>query len=416
MPGNAHQARPPSAMAEIAAEAPSSKRPKRPKPPAGQLVELSGARYITLEPLSGSNQQPLAQILADGSVGPVVGHMSGGSIVLDEEAEAGEWVGELLTATVLREHTARGLDLPAAVHEQLRQRRPVALPGFIDEQTIAGCRAEMAKLDADRVLRSETHAQAVSTRGDRICFLDLCRDAGDDGDSDGDDGEEGDEEGNRPCPRGLRSVFDILEGAALAVQDALGLPLLRPRLGMAATYADGVHGYVRHLDNEPEPGSAHSSAPMRWRNFRALTAICYLNEPDWKEEDGGCLRCYAADGPGNSPGDVSGALDLEVTPRGGTVVLFPSCVTPHEVLPSARPRRAVTLWLLSSALLGPTGADTGGAAAAGGGAEAAGAAGARPEARSHGRPELEHTSTADDGVRDPQAVAPAEGGDFKFGF
>ena len=45
------------------------------------------------------------------------------------------------------------------------------------------------------------------------------------------------------------------------------------------------------------------------------------------------------------------APTLEVTPTGGTIAVFPSCVVPHEVRPSTRARYAVTLWFVSPSLL-----------------------------------------------------------------
>ena len=45
----------------------------------------------------------LLQNLADGTPGPAVGIVdTSGSVTLDEELAAGEWVGELLTATTIR--------------------------------------------------------------------------------------------------------------------------------------------------------------------------------------------------------------------------------------------------------------------------------------------------------------------------
>ena len=151
--------------------------------------------------------------------------------------------------------------------------------------------------------------------------------------------------------------------------------LLVPKLGMVAVYEDGQQGYVRHLDNERVLPLEDSLNPASdWRNFRVLvssakpalralavlaaimltpraleargvqTAICYLN-PEWGADDGGRLRCYERDAPAGQP------PTLEVEPAAGTVVLFPSCLVPHEVLPARRRRYAVTLWFVSSSLL-----------------------------------------------------------------
>lgn len=163
-------------------------------------------------------------------------------------------------------------------------------------------------------------------------------------------------------------------------------------------------------------------------NFRVLTAIAYLNDDDWTVADGGALRCYAA--PSTAPTSPSGSTlasasasaraggpspcVLEVVPRGGTVVVFPSCDVPHEVLPSRRPRIAATLWFVSGTLLQPgaptpagdTAADAAhdGAAASGSGASSACA----------------HTATwtvSTSAAAAASSAAGAEGGaGFTFGF
>jgi hypothetical protein len=108
--------------------------------------------------------------------------------------------------------------------------------------------------------------------------------------------------------------------------------------------------------------------PPPWRNYRALTAICYLNPPDWDpKEDGGVLQCFSQ--PSSSPTSPCSTATvptattpaatpanptLAVIPHGGTIAVFPSTLVPHQVTPSKRrPRYAITLWFLAPSLLEP---------------------------------------------------------------
>ncbi|KAJ1407014.1 hypothetical protein B484DRAFT_456670 [Ochromonadaceae sp. CCMP2298] len=125
-------------------------------------------------------------------------------------------------------------------------------------------------------------------------------------------------------------------------------------------------GYTRHCDNAVGNG-------------RKLTAILYLND-DWREGSGGELRIFPdfSRGPGGGsgvPGDAPspGArvdrlrsllqgqrlwvehkqtmpVEVTVAPLLNRLVLFWSDMRcPHEVLPCAFARRAVTLWFLDPA-------------------------------------------------------------------
>lgn len=87
-----------------------------------------------------------------------------------------------------------------------------------------------------------------------------------------------------------------------------------------ALYPPGAH-YARHVDQH------------RGGRLRVVSLVLYLNER-WRRADGGALRLHRAPG---------GALD--VVPRGGTLVLFPSDGLEHEVLAARRERLALTGWL-----------------------------------------------------------------------
>jgi SM-20-related protein len=92
--------------------------------------------------------------------------------------------------------------------------------------------------------------------------------------------------------------------------------------GHLALYPPGGF-YKRHLD------------VLRRDHPRQVSSILYLN-PDWAPEDGGQLRIYL-DGDALEP-------FVDVAPRAGTLALFWSSDTWHEVLPAHRDRLSLTGW------------------------------------------------------------------------
>ena len=350
--------------------------------PSGLVLDIDGSHYAVRD------DGALQPLLADGSVGPVVGRRgAAGGITLDEAAFAGEWVSELLgaslTSTSLETEIAKQIvdQLPPHVHTAIATGAAAEWRGAVDSELLRACRREVEALHAAGLLRRENHAQDEMTRGDRVVHVALNRcaaratdvpssgateadAAGSDAESEMSDGLGTTSSDHPGCPPHLRTLFSLLECVAASVQHKLCLPggeragqLLTPQVGMVATY-DGPRGYVRHFDNECDAESAVTQS-SGYRNFRVLTVIAYLNDPDWDAADGGALRCYqAAEDDSASAGSCRGPSKdeecvLEVVPRGGTVVVFPSCSVPHEVMPSRRPRTAATLWFVSSALLQP---------------------------------------------------------------
>ena len=81
-----------------------------------------------------------------------------------------------------------------------------------------------------------------------------------------------------------------------------------------------------------------------------LTAIVYLNDADWAESDGGCLRCFV--GADKQDNDGKTGRVENVLPVGGRLVLFRSRDLLHSVTPvlSARRRYAMSCWLLKPEL------------------------------------------------------------------
>ncbi|MFZ5482862.1 MAG: 2OG-Fe(II) oxygenase [Pseudomonadota bacterium] len=99
----------------------------------------------------------------------------------------------------------------------------------------------------------------------------------------------------------------------------------------------GLHELEAHFALYPE-GSFYKKHLDRFRDDdrRTLTAIVYLNPPDWQDEDGGQLHFWT---------DPSGEGDpVVIQPTGGTLVTFLSELYWHEVAPARRPRLALTGW------------------------------------------------------------------------
>ena len=78
--------------------------------------------------------------------------------------------------------------------------------------------------------------------------------------------------------------------------------------------------YQRHLDQH------------RNQDTRVVTVVQYLND-NWTETDGGQLRIY-----------LENDQHFDVTPHGGTLVVFLSHRFEHEVLPAQRERLSLTGW------------------------------------------------------------------------
>jgi SM-20-related protein len=78
--------------------------------------------------------------------------------------------------------------------------------------------------------------------------------------------------------------------------------------------------YQRHLDQH------------RQQDTRVVTVVQYLNQ-NWADTDGGQLRIYLDD-----------EQSVDVTPHGGTLVVFLSNRFEHEVLPAQRERVSLTGW------------------------------------------------------------------------
>jgi SM-20-related protein len=138
--------------------------------------------------------------------------------------------------------------------------------------------------------------QRADIRGDSICWLE------------------------EPWLPAERSLLASLETIRRCLNRHLYLGLHEIELHYAC-YPAGA-GYARHIDQP------HGHAARR------LSSIVYLTE-DWREADGGMLRC-SADGGGFR----------EIEPRAGRLVLFLTQGREHEVLRTTRERLSITGWFL----------------------------------------------------------------------
>eukprot|EP00956_Cyclotella_meneghiniana_P009282 scaffold12757_cov67-Cyclotella_meneghiniana.AAC.6 len=105
--------------------------------------------------------------------------------------------------------------------------------------------------------------------------------------------------------------------------------------------------YGRHFDSSPEDESTCR---------RKVSLLLYLNDETWDaKKDGGVLRVYLPQkkqqmkiAKPKSNYDVRGECkQQDISPEGGTLVMFDSKSVEHEVLPTQKVRWAVVGWFLN---------------------------------------------------------------------
>ena len=101
--------------------------------------------------------------------------------------------------------------------------------------------------------------------------------------------------------------------------------------------------YARHLD---VPATAdgwylrhREGSRMQYSIKRTISFILYLEEPAWEAAWGGQLRLWPREGDTEV---------VDITPSGGTLVLFRSDQIEHEVLVTHRRRRCLVGWFRTS--------------------------------------------------------------------
>ena len=128
---------------------------------------------------------------------------------------------------------------------------------------------------------------------------------------------------------GFVGVVSALSTFQATLREQAWLTLPRRELQLGCYPGDGT-GYARHLD-------AFRGASLT--GHRRVTVVLWLNE-GWQPAHGGCLRVTADSGETNAVVDVEPLL--------ARAIVFWSERIPHEVLPCAAPRFALTMWLSPS--------------------------------------------------------------------
>jgi len=149
----------------------------------------------------------------------------------------------------------------------------------------------------------------------------------------------------------IRLPLELVEGGYMTSM-LMGVPLS----SQIAVYnkGEGVIGYRAHRDTPENLGVSPTSVgrkhPLRsilqpGLNDRVITIIVYLNERQWDADaSGGSLRCYLGAKEWDLSGDTATDI-IEISPRGGRIVVFDSKTVLHEVLPSRDRRIALTCWV-----------------------------------------------------------------------
>lgn len=220
---------------------------------------------------------------------------------------------------------------PLAVRaaEALRAGDVFVEPAFVSGDALCAARAAVRTLHARHASAAATAgASAVADSAVRSCdALDLLAD------------------GVWPT---LPPALGAVVGALDSLRGELALATRRPLLDAAElqllTYRAGGH-YARHVDD----GVGTAGRSVR----RSISLLLYLTPDDWRDADGGQLRIHpAARGAGaeeHQPERSPPRAELrDVAPRAGSLVLFDSKVTPHEVLTTARERSVVVGWYLEA--------------------------------------------------------------------
>jgi len=316
---------------EIDEDATSKRSPKRPRcsgPSRGEEFDVEGFRCVA------SGNSLLLSLSRPHLQGPLVGRFRPDGSMKFYGVD--EWANELYSALPLRSGPVAPSFFAASASEAVAAGKPWTWQAFASAHEIAKAHAELETLRLGGQLSSVSAATTadVKARRDHVVFLDL--------------------HGAQPnCPPGCLALFKRLEAAAAVLQWPDSEQLLCPRLGMAALY-DGRGAYYKpHRDNEHQEASTSHNKPARsrWLNYRALTAIAYVNPTGFEDpSDGGQLRCFLGAGVGDQTGSTASHVQ-EILPQGGVAVFFPSRKLLHEVLPSYAPRYALTLWLVAAPVM-----------------------------------------------------------------
>ena len=245
----------------------------------------------------------------------------------------------LASAPTTHDRIQRGADRFDAdgVAGRLLERGFAVVDNFLGAPAASAIRAAIRELDGAGALRLGKIQAGVqqksntSSRTDRIAFLPSIQQT-----------EKAKKALDAATPTGNTAVASLAESSELrtyvAAIDGVRERLsqhehLTERLGgslddcnfMCAIYPGGGARYVKHRDALP------------YKAGRKLTVIYYLNA-EWQEGHGGELQIW--------PSEEVGVVPLRVPPLADRLLVFISSLE-HEVLPSWRPRFALTTWMFN---------------------------------------------------------------------
>ncbi|MBL8300731.1 MAG: 2OG-Fe(II) oxygenase [Rhodanobacteraceae bacterium] len=122
------------------------------------------------------------------------------------------------------------------------------------------------------------------------------------------------------------------EAALSAAQTAYWSAMHTLRLTLNRRLLLGLETLEAHYALYP-PGAGYARHRDRFRDHdaRVLSSVLYLNH-DWSSDAGGQLRLHLPESK------------QDITPTGGTLVLFLSAEIEHEVLPAHRERLSIAGW------------------------------------------------------------------------
>jgi hypothetical protein len=249
--------------------------------------------------------------------------------------------------SAVKSHVGDYTRLSEALVRQFNEKGLLVIPNILSAAELQDARLSVQDLIAEGRMQGAGDDMAA-IRHDSTCFI-----RASDGTSDAATAED---RARQELGGGLLRCISLLRGATTHLE-ALGynrssnhrIPL---QCQLALYAGDGQASYVAHRDaaDDDDLFQVGLLSYLRAKDYRqrSITAILYLNTPDWDSSpsaDGGRLTCYE----GAHPNDVLGSTATNVryvNPSGGTLVLFDSRYLLHEVSPSYRGRVALTLWIL----------------------------------------------------------------------
>ncbi len=210
---------------------------------------------------------------------------------------------------------------PLTLLEPLVESGWVLLPDFLDASQVEALR-QLAQRHREQgdfypagIGANRERTRNPTIRGDQICWLE----------------PEPADEANVPVA--YAEFCRFLAALRRQLNRSLYLGLGETEVHLAL-YPPGGR-YQKHIDN------------FRGRSARIITFILYLNA-DWQSKQGGQLRLYTND---DNEHECSELCYTDISPQGGTLLVFLSERFYHEVLPASRERLSLTGWLRRRELL-----------------------------------------------------------------